>query len=230
MSKSKKIINRKYNKNTKKSKKNRTKKSRKHRAKKMMGGAEIVGQCSICYEEMLDNEKLITCLNTIGPQHTYHQKCILGWCARSNTIVACRCPTCESFFGYVYIDIDELYTYITSRIPSTGVTYNNLVNLLAPFVGTDRLETECENYIMVFVNNNGNYSFNGFIFLNKNEKGPIKDNNRISGITNNFNPNNIYLRFSYDAEMEFLLLRLYIEVDENNNGEVVQQETIKTNT
>ncbi len=222
----KKIINRKYNKNTKKSKKNRTKKSRKHRAKKMMGGAEIVDQCSICHEEMLDNEKLLTCLNKYA-QHTYHQKCILAWCtsSRFRNIVVCECPACKSHFGYFYIDNDELYTYITDRIPSTGVTYNNLVNLLAPFVRNDRLEIECENYIMVFVNNNGNYSFNGFIFVNKNEKGPIKDN---SGITNNFNPNNIYLRFSYHAEMYFLLLRLYIEVDENNNGEVVQEESIET--
>jgi len=229
MSKSKKIINRKYNKNTKKSKKNRTKKSRKHRAKKMMGGAEIVGECSICYIDMLDNEKLIKCTNMEGPQHTYHKKCILDWCIRSNKIVACKCPMCKSLFGSnFYIDIDELYTYITSRIPSTGVTYNNLVNLLRPFVGTDRLETECQYYIMVFVNNNGNYSFNGFIFVNKNFVGRIKNNNRISGITNNFNPNNIYLRFGYNADGIITLLRLYIEVDENNNGKVVQEETIAT--
>ena len=229
MSKSKKIINRKYNKNTKKSKKNRTKKSRKHRAKKMMGGAEIVGECSICYIDMLDNEKLITCRNMEGPKHTYHKKCILDWCISSNTIVACECPMCKSYFSNFYIDIDELYTYITSRIPSTGVTYNNLINLLVPFVGTDRLETECHYYtIMVFVDNNGNYSFNGFINENENFVGRIKNNNRISGITNNFNPNNIYLSFGYDDDGITTLLRLYIEVDENNNGKVVQEETIAT--
>ena len=227
MSKSKKIINRKYKKKYEKIKKNKTKKSRKTKMKSMKGGAEIVGECSICYNDMLDNEKLIKCRNMDGPKHTYHKKCILDWCISSNTIVACECPMCKSYFFNFYIDIDELYTYITGRIPSTGVTYNNLVNLLLPFVGTDRLDTECHYYtIMVFVNNNGNYSFNGFINENENFVGRIKNNNRISGITNNFNPNNIYLSFGYDDDAITTLLRLNIEVDKNNDGKVVEEETI----
>jgi hypothetical protein len=235
MSKSKKIINRKYNKNTKKSKKNRTKKSRKHRAKKMMGGAEIVDQCSICHEEMLDNEKLITCLNTIA-QHTYHKQCILVWCCSSNTLATRSCLMCNSSFSNFHIDMEDLDKYITSKIPRTGVTFNNLLNLLRPLIGSSLLERECYFFstIMVFVNNNGNYSFNGFItkydivvnnldrFLSGEERffGSIKNNNRISRITNNFSTNNIYLSFGVGDDAITTLLRLYIEVDENNNGNI----------
>ena len=236
MSKSKKILNRKYKKNTKNSKKNKTKKLRKQHPKKMRGGAEKVGKCTICYNHMLDNEKLITCINNEGPKHTYHKQCILNWCCSSNTLATCRCLMCISSFSNFHIDMDYLYKYITSKIPRTGVTFNNLLNLLRPLIGSSLLERECYFFstIMVFVNNNGNYSFNGFItkydivvnnldrFLSGEERffGSIKNNNRISRITNNFSTNNIYLSFGVGDDAITTLLRLYIEVDENNNGNI----------
>ncbi len=202
-----------------------TKKLRRHYVKKIRGGGKVIGECSICYEDMLEDEKLIECTNRDGPTHTYHRKCILDWCTSKTK---CLCPMCQNYFRNTNFDKDDLYKYITSKIPSNGVTYDNLLKLLEPFVGRDNLKTECDFYTtMVFVKKNGKYFFNGFI--NDNEIigfSHIKNNNRISSITNNFNPTNIYLMFGLDENGITTLLRYYIQVDENNDANIIKTEII----
>ena len=45
-------------------------------------------QCSICFEDEIDNEKMVT----LGCKHVYHKQCLEKWCQENTT-----CPYCRDY-------------------------------------------------------------------------------------------------------------------------------------